>query len=199
MKFMPLRITSRSLLPKNSQDAHSLQRKCRIRSKNYGRAKNSAIILSYKEQWNFATTVQKCLLNACPYAKRSVVCVLTCHRQKCDPLFWANEHVSWTKQQWTYVLFTEEFRLTLKSDSVCLPIWSEQLTRYNQSSTVKRHNCRCGGIMRVYELFHQLSLTALVAASGESDGSFAASVDEFSGCAFCGKMVPRQIRRLPVS
>ncbi|GBN56057.1 hypothetical protein AVEN_24036-1 [Araneus ventricosus] len=62
-------------------------------------------------------------------------------------LCWSREHVSWTRQQWASVLFTDESRFTLESDSGRLLIWREQRTRYNQSNTLERHSYRGGGIM----------------------------------------------------
>ncbi|GFV12591.1 transposable element Tcb2 transposase [Trichonephila clavipes] len=62
-------------------------------------------------------------------------------------LCWAREHVSWTQQQWASVLFTDESRFTMESDSVRLLIWREQRTRYHQSNTVERHSYRGGGIL----------------------------------------------------
>ncbi|GFX98007.1 transposable element Tcb2 transposase [Trichonephila clavipes] len=62
-------------------------------------------------------------------------------------LCWAREHVSWTQQQWASVLFTDESRFTMESDSGRLLIWREQRTRYHQSNTVERHSYRGGGIL----------------------------------------------------
>ncbi|GFX34563.1 uncharacterized protein TNCV_3658011 [Trichonephila clavipes] len=50
---------------------------------------------------------------------------------------WAREHVSWTQQQWASVLFTDESRFTMESDSGRLLIWREQRTRYHQSTLLK--------------------------------------------------------------
>ncbi|GBN87837.1 hypothetical protein AVEN_18515-2-1, partial [Araneus ventricosus] len=38
-------------------------------------------------------------------------------RQRRARLCWAREHVSWTRQQWTSVFFTDESGFTLESDS----------------------------------------------------------------------------------
>ncbi|GFW44714.1 HTH_Tnp_Tc3_2 domain-containing protein [Trichonephila clavipes] len=57
-------------------------------------------------------------------------------RQRRNRLCWAREHVSWTQQQWASVLFTDESRFTMESDSGRLLIWREQRTRYHQSNTV---------------------------------------------------------------
>ncbi|GFU35760.1 HTH_Tnp_Tc3_2 domain-containing protein [Trichonephila clavipes] len=59
-------------------------------------------------------------------------------RQRRNRLCWAREHVSWTQQQWASVLFTDESRFTMESDSGRLLIWREQRTRYHQSNTVER-------------------------------------------------------------
>ncbi|GFW24161.1 transposable element Tc3 transposase [Trichonephila clavipes] len=48
---------------------------------------------------------------------------------------------------WASVLFTDESRFTMESDSGRLLIWREQRTRYHQSNTVERHSYRGGGIL----------------------------------------------------
>ncbi|GFU68336.1 transposable element Tcb2 transposase [Trichonephila clavipes] len=52
-----------------------------------------------------------------------------------------------TQQQWASVLFTDESRFTMESDSGRLLIWREQRTRYHQSNAVERHSYRGGGIL----------------------------------------------------
>ncbi|GBN43405.1 Transposable element Tcb2 transposase [Araneus ventricosus] len=94
-----------------------------------------------------ATTVRRCLHNAGLYARRPVVCVPLNGRQRRARLCWAREHVSWTRQQWTSVLFTDESGFTLERDSGRLLIWREQSTRYHQSNTLERHSYRGGGII----------------------------------------------------
>ncbi|GFV82714.1 transposable element Tcb2 transposase [Trichonephila clavipes] len=94
-----------------------------------------------------ATTVRNRLHNAGLYTRRPVVCVPLNGRQRRNRLCWAREHVSWTQQQWASVLFTDEYRFTMESDSGRLLIWREQRTRYHQSNTVERHSYRGGGIL----------------------------------------------------
>ncbi|GFU06150.1 transposable element Tcb2 transposase [Trichonephila clavipes] len=94
-----------------------------------------------------ATTVRNRLHNAGLYARRPVVCVPLNGRQRRNRLCWAREHISWTQQQWASVLFTDESRFTMESDSGRLLIWREQRTRYHQSNTVERHSYRGGGIL----------------------------------------------------
>ncbi|GFX71342.1 transposable element Tcb2 transposase [Trichonephila clavipes] len=92
----------------------------------------------------FATTVRNRLYNAGLYARRPVVCVPLNGRQRRNRLCWAREHVSSTQQQWASVLFTDESRFTMESDSGRLLIWREQRTRYHQSNTVERHRTVTG-------------------------------------------------------
>ncbi|GFW58448.1 transposable element Tcb2 transposase [Trichonephila clavipes] len=94
-----------------------------------------------------ATTVRNRLHNAGLYARRPVVCVPLNGQQRRNRLCWARERVSWTQQQWASVLFTDESRFTMESDSGRLLIWREQRTRYHQSNTVERHSYRGGGIL----------------------------------------------------
>ncbi|GFV25943.1 transposable element Tcb2 transposase [Trichonephila clavipes] len=92
-----------------------------------------------------ATTVRNRLHNAGLYARRPVVCVPLNGRQRRNRLCWAREHVSWTQQQWTSVLFTDESRFTMESDSGASTDLREQRTRYHQSNTVERHSAIGGG------------------------------------------------------
>ncbi|GFV20813.1 HTH_Tnp_Tc3_2 domain-containing protein [Trichonephila clavipes] len=81
-------------------------------------------------------------ISATKGAKSSSQCRSVCKKTSCvrslngrqlkDRLCWAREHVSWTQQQWASVLFTDEVRFTMESDSGRLLIWKEQRTRYHQ-------------------------------------------------------------------
>ncbi|GBM70385.1 hypothetical protein AVEN_12214-1 [Araneus ventricosus] len=72
-----------------------------------------------------AKTPSQCRSNA----GRPVVCVPLNGRQRRTRLCWARERVSCTRQQWASVLFTDESRLALDSDSGHLLIWREQRNR----------------------------------------------------------------------
>ncbi|GFV91201.1 hypothetical protein TNCV_897221 [Trichonephila clavipes] len=52
-------------------------------------------------------------------------------------LYWAKEQVSWVRLQLTCVLFAEESRFTLKSNSGCLQIWRKQRNRHNNPTMLK--------------------------------------------------------------
>ncbi|GFW13054.1 transposable element Tc3 transposase [Trichonephila clavipes] len=68
------------------------------------------------------------------------------HQEEESPLLRC-EIVFTMQQQWASVLFTDESRFTIESDSGRLLIWREQRTRYHQSNTVERHSYRGGGIL----------------------------------------------------
>ncbi|GFU36631.1 transposable element Tcb1 transposase [Trichonephila clavipes] len=73
------------------------------------------------------------------YARRPIRCVpLTathCHFR----LTWSREHALWTPQQWSCVMFSDESRFSLQSDSHLTLIWRAPGTRYHQESTIERH------------------------------------------------------------
>ncbi|GFW02050.1 transposable element Tcb2 transposase [Trichonephila clavipes] len=53
----------------------------------------------------------------------------------------------YARQRWASVLFTEDSRFTLESDSGRLLIWRKQRNRYHHFNTVEKHSYRGGGIM----------------------------------------------------
>ncbi|GFW28088.1 transposable element Tcb1 transposase [Trichonephila clavipes] len=73
------------------------------------------------------------------YARRPVRCVsltLThCHLR----LNWSRGHALWTPQQWSCVMFSDESRFSLLSDSCRTLIWRAPGTRYHQENTTERH------------------------------------------------------------
>ncbi|GFX78978.1 vitamin K-dependent protein S [Trichonephila clavipes] len=77
------------------------------------------------------------------YARRPVRCVpLTAPHCRLR-LTWSREHALWTPQQWSYVIFFDESRFSLESDSRRPLIWRASGTRYHQENTIERH--RYGG------------------------------------------------------
>ncbi|GFX56302.1 nibrin [Trichonephila clavipes] len=76
------------------------------------------------------------------YARRPVRCVpLTAHCRL--RLTWSREHALWTPQQWSCVMFSDESRFSLQSDSHRTLIWRASGTRYHQENTIERY--RYGG------------------------------------------------------
>ncbi|GFW27100.1 transposable element Tcb1 transposase [Trichonephila clavipes] len=78
------------------------------------------------------------------YARRPVRCVpLTathCHLR----LTSSREHALWTPQQWSCVVFSDESRFSLQSDSRRTLIWRVPGTPYHQKNIIERH--RYGGV-----------------------------------------------------
>ncbi|GFT43602.1 kelch domain-containing protein 3 [Trichonephila clavipes] len=73
------------------------------------------------------------------YARRPVRCVpLTAIHCRLR-LTWSREHALWTPQQWSSVMFSDESRFSLQSDSRRTLIWRAPGTRYHQENTIGRH------------------------------------------------------------
>ncbi|GFW90901.1 transposable element Tcb1 transposase [Trichonephila clavipes] len=77
------------------------------------------------------------------YARRPVRCVTLTATGCRLRLTWSREHALWTPQQWSYVMFSDESRFSLQSDSRRTLIWRAPGTRYHQENTIERH--RYGG------------------------------------------------------
>ncbi|XP_071040076.1 uncharacterized protein [Parasteatoda tepidariorum] len=77
------------------------------------------------------------------YARRSVRCVPLTATHCSLRLTWSREHAMWTPQQWSCVMFSDESRFSLQSDSRRTFIWREPGTRYHQDNNIERH--RYGG------------------------------------------------------
>ncbi|GFV21246.1 transposable element Tcb1 transposase [Trichonephila clavipes] len=54
-------------------------------------------------------------------------------------LTWSREHALWTPQQWSCVMFSDETRFSLQTDSRLTLIWRAIGTRYHQENTIERH------------------------------------------------------------
>ncbi|GFX41009.1 transposable element Tcb2 transposase [Trichonephila clavipes] len=77
------------------------------------------------------------------YTHRPVRCVPRTATHCRLRLFWSREHALWTPQQWSCVLFSDESRFSLQSDSRRTLIWRAPGSRYHQENTIERH--RYGG------------------------------------------------------
>ncbi|GFW98641.1 transposable element Tcb1 transposase [Trichonephila clavipes] len=77
------------------------------------------------------------------YARRPVRCVPITTTHCRLRTTWSKEHALWTPQQRSYVMFSNEYRFSLRSDSRRTLIWRAPGTRYHQENTIKRH--RYGG------------------------------------------------------
>ncbi|GFV80712.1 transposable element Tcb1 transposase [Trichonephila clavipes] len=72
------------------------------------------------------------------YARRPVRCVPLTATHCRLRLTWSREHALWTPQQWSCVIFSDESRFSLQSDSHRTLIWRAPGTRYHQESTIER-------------------------------------------------------------
>ncbi|GFT33826.1 transposable element Tcb1 transposase [Trichonephila clavipes] len=77
------------------------------------------------------------------YARRPVRCVPLTATQCRLRLTWSREHALWIPQQWSCVMFSDESRFSLQSDSHRTLIWRAPGTRYHQENTIEPH--RYGG------------------------------------------------------
>ncbi|GFS88461.1 transposable element Tcb1 transposase [Trichonephila clavipes] len=77
------------------------------------------------------------------YARRLVRCVPLTATHCRLRLNWSREHALWIPQQWSCVMFSDESRFSLQSDSRRTLIWRAPGTRYYQENTIERH--RYGG------------------------------------------------------
>ncbi|GFW94694.1 HTH_Tnp_Tc3_2 domain-containing protein [Trichonephila clavipes] len=77
------------------------------------------------------------------YARIHVRCVPLTATHCRLRLTWSREHALWTPQQWSCVMFFDESRFSLQSDSRRTLIWRAPGTRYHQENTNERH--RYGG------------------------------------------------------
>ncbi|KFM74688.1 Transposable element Tcb2 transposase, partial [Stegodyphus mimosarum] len=84
------------------------------------------------------STVLRRLHEGCVYARRPAICVPLTLRHRRDRSQWARQHVHWRSDQWRVVLFTDESRFSLKSDSRGYLICREPRTRYYPSNIRKR-------------------------------------------------------------
>ncbi|GFU81863.1 HTH_Tnp_Tc3_2 domain-containing protein [Trichonephila clavipes] len=66
------------------------------------------------------------------YACRPVRCVPLTATHCRLRLTWSREHALWTPQQWSCVMFSDEFRFSLQSDSRRTLIWRAPGTRYTK-------------------------------------------------------------------
>ncbi|GFY24571.1 transposable element Tcb1 transposase [Trichonephila clavipes] len=94
------------------------------------------------------------------YARRPVRCVPLTATHCRLRLTWSREHALWTPQQWYCVMFSDESKYSLQSDSHRTLICRAKGTRYHQENIIERH--RYGGAeWLVWELIILSSRTNL--------------------------------------
>ena len=96
-----------------------------------------------------STTIRRRLHEGGLYARRPAICVPLTARHRRDRLNWARMHVHWEQDQWRPVLFTDESRFALQSDSRRVYIWRESGTRFH-SSLIRERATYGGGSVLVW-------------------------------------------------
>ena len=84
-------------------------------------------------------------------------------------LAWARQHVTWTRQQWGRVLFSDESRFTLSFNDGRLRVWRRQGERY-ADATVQEHNRYGGGSVMVWGGMSLGTRTPLLHIDGNLNG-----------------------------
>lgn len=81
------------------------------------------------------------------YARKPMVCVPLTPASKGARLNWCRRHVQWSQEDWARVLFTDESRYSLNSDSRRVLIWREEGTRNLPSLVREISRFRDRGLM----------------------------------------------------
>ncbi|GFU00536.1 HTH_Tnp_Tc3_2 domain-containing protein [Trichonephila clavipes] len=118
--------------------ADTAKRNSRSTASDLSRQLSSATVTTVSRQ-----TVYRCLRHIGLYFRRPIRCVPLTATHCRLRLTWSREHALWTPQQWSCVMFSDESRFSLQSDSRRILIWRASGTRYHQDNTIKRH--RYGG------------------------------------------------------
>ncbi|GFY05393.1 transposable element Tcb1 transposase [Trichonephila clavipes] len=107
----------------------------------------SSTLISYRYDSFTRQTVYRRLGHIGLYARRPVRCVplITTHYRL--RLTWSREHALWTPQQWSCVMFSDESRFSLQSNSRRTLIWRAPGTRYHQENTIERHRYGGAGLL----------------------------------------------------
>ncbi|GFW88264.1 transposable element Tcb1 transposase [Trichonephila clavipes] len=96
----------------------------------------SSALFSYRYGSFTRQTVYRRLGHIGLYARRPVKCVPLTATHCRLRLTWNKEHALWTPRQWSCVMFSDESRFSLQSDSRRTLIWRAPGTRYHQENTV---------------------------------------------------------------
>ncbi|UYV66553.1 hypothetical protein LAZ67_4002055 [Cordylochernes scorpioides] len=81
------------------------------------------------------------------YARRPIICVPLTPPQKRARKLCCRQHVAWSPDEWRRVMFTDESRFSLNSDSRRVFFWREVETRNNPRNMVERDPYRSQGFM----------------------------------------------------
>ncbi|GFU51169.1 transposable element Tcb1 transposase [Trichonephila clavipes] len=83
-------------------------------------------------------TVAKRLHGGGLFARRPILCVALTPAHRRRRSLWCREHRNWRDNEWGRVLFTDESRFSLSSDSHRILIWRERGSRNHPSNIIER-------------------------------------------------------------
>ncbi|UYV60670.1 hypothetical protein LAZ67_1001817, partial [Cordylochernes scorpioides] len=92
-------------------------------------------------------TVYRRLYEGALYARRPIICIPLTSAHRRARLNWCLEHHAWTHDQWANVLFSDESRFSLNTDSRRVFIWREPGTRYHPSNIREIDSFRGGSLL----------------------------------------------------
>ncbi|GFS94329.1 transposable element Tcb2 transposase [Trichonephila clavipes] len=81
------------------------------------------------------------------YARKTAVCISFTSAHKRTRLNWSLKHQHWSVGEWANVMFSDESRFSLKSDSRRVTIWRERGTRFELRNITERHHFSSRGVM----------------------------------------------------
>ena len=116
-----------------------------------------------------SSTVRRRLREAGLRSRRPAVRPVLSAVNRTRRLAWARQHVTWTRQQWGRVLFSDESRFTLSFNDGRVRVWRRQGERY-ADATVREHNRYGGGSVMVWGGMSLGTRTPLLPSHGILNG-----------------------------
>ncbi|GFW67137.1 transposable element Tcb2 transposase [Trichonephila clavipes] len=92
-------------------------------------------------------TVYRRLNHAGLYARRPAVCIPLTSAHKRTRLNWSVKHQHWSVGEWANVMFSDESRFSLSSDSRRVTIWRERGTHFEPRNITERHHFPSRGVL----------------------------------------------------
>lgn len=101
--------------------------------------------------------------------RRQAVRPVLLPRHRTARLDWARQHIRWTRQQWSSVVFTDESRFTLQNNDGRILVYRRPGERFSDA-TVRQHNQFGGGSIMVWAGFSYHQRTPLHVIDGNLTG-----------------------------
>ncbi|GFV49992.1 transposable element Tcb1 transposase [Trichonephila clavipes] len=81
------------------------------------------------------------------YTRRPIVCVILTSRHRPDRREWATEHVNWRRNEWSNVLFSDEYRFSVHPDNRRIFIWRDRSSRNKILRSCTKVSDLVGGVL----------------------------------------------------